>query len=65
MQPLNQLTEMADREVVLATVPRFGDALRELAGDPAWQVIMTFRIGWPTHEALLSPRRSVSDVLRR
>jgi hypothetical protein len=63
MQPLNQLTEMADREVVLASLPRFGDALRELVGDPAWQSIMTFRVGWPTHEALLSPRRALSAVL--
>ena len=63
MQPLNQLTELADREVVLGSTPRFGDALRDLVSDPAWQAIMTFRVGYPTHEPLLSPRRDIHDVL--
>jgi len=64
MQPLNQVTEMVDREIVLASTPRFGDALRALVGDPTWQVIMTFRVGYATHEALLSPRRPISAVLK-
>jgi hypothetical protein len=64
MQPLNQLTEMADREVVLNQASHFGDALSGLASDPTWQVLMTFRAGYPTHEALLSPRRALSDVLK-
>jgi hypothetical protein len=64
MQPLNQLTELADREVVLGSAPRFGDAVRELVGDPGWQALLTFRVGYPTHEALRSPRRALSDVLK-
>ncbi len=64
MQPLNQLTEMADREVVLSSSPHFSTALRALVVDPTWQVLMTFRVGYPTHEALLSPRRAISDVLQ-
>jgi hypothetical protein len=63
MQPLNQLTEMADREVALGSTPRFGLALSELVGDPAWRAVMTFRVGYPTHPALLSPRRALSAVL--
>jgi hypothetical protein len=65
MQPLNQLTELMDREVVLGSTPRFGDAVRGLVGDPGWQALLTFRLGYPTHEALRSPRRAVSAVLRR
>ena len=63
MQPLNQMTEMADREEVLSNTPRFGSALRDLVGDSTWETILTFRLGYPTHDALLSPRRAVNDVL--
>jgi hypothetical protein len=65
MQPLNQLTEMADRETVLASTStrHFGDALRDLISDPVWQVLLSFRMGYPTHEALRSPRRAVSTVV--
>jgi hypothetical protein len=48
MQPLNQMPERADRERSIGMEPRFGSALKELAGDPAWQVVMPFRLGYPT-----------------
>lgn len=64
MQPLNQMTEMADREVVLGNTTRFGNALVDLVGDPAWQALFSFRLGYTTHEALLSPRRPISAVLK-
>lgn len=63
MQPLNQLPERADREASLAIAPRFGAALGELAGDGDRRVLMPFRIGYPTIEALPSPRRSASQVI--
>lgn len=63
MQPLNQPAERADREVQLGVEPRFGNALAELLGDPAWHALMPFRLGYPTEEARLSPRRSVEAVL--
>lgn len=75
MQPLNQLTEMADREVVLARPPHFGDALHqvtsqvtrqvigEVVGDADWQALLTFRVGYATHDAPRSPRRAVSTVV--
>jgi hypothetical protein len=63
MQPLNQLTESADREVVLGRASRFGDSLKELVANPAWQAIMTFRLGYPTHPALPSPRLALNEVL--
>ena len=65
MQPLNQLTELADREVVLGSAPHFGDTVRALVDDPGWQALLTFRVGYPTHEALRSPRRAIADVLKR
>jgi nitroreductase len=64
MQPLNQSTERASREIVLGITPHFGDALHSLVGDAAWQTILTFRTGYSTHEGLRSPRRAVNDVVK-
>ena len=63
MQPMNQMTERADREMSLGIEQTFGNALRELIANPNWQALMTFRIGYPTVEALSSPRRSIQDVM--
>ena len=63
MQPMNQVTERADREMSLSTTQTFGNALRQLIADPTWQALRTFRIGYPTMEALSSPRRSVQEVV--
>jgi hypothetical protein len=63
MQPMNQVTERADREVSLGIEQTFGSALRELIANPNWQALFTFRIGYPTIEALSSPRRSVQEVV--
>jgi hypothetical protein len=62
MQPLNQMPERADRERSLGIEPRFGSALKELAGDPSWEAVMPFRLGYPMVAALASPRRSVDEV---
>ena len=63
VQPLNQMPERADRERALGLEPHFGTVLKELAGDPGWQVLMPFRLGYPTVAALPSPRRSVDEVV--
>jgi hypothetical protein len=63
MQSMNQVTERADREVSIGIEQRFGSALRELIANPNWQALFTFRIGYPTIEALSSPRRSVQEVV--
>lgn len=63
MQPMNQMTERADREMSLGIEQTFGNALRALIANPNWQALMTFRIGYPTVEALSSPRRSIQNVL--
>jgi len=51
MQPMNQMTERADREMSLGIKQTFGNALRELIANPTWQALMTFRLGYPTMEA--------------
>jgi hypothetical protein len=63
MQPMNQMTERADREMSLGIKQTFGNALRELILDPNWQALMTFRIGYPTIEVTSSPRRSLQEVV--
>lgn len=63
MHPLNQMCERADRERQLGIDPEFGNAISGLLNDPAWQGIMPFRMGYPTREARLSPRRTISKVI--
>ncbi len=62
MQPVNQPHERDDREAQLGIEPDFGSALRGLVGDPGRQGIFTFRTGYPTTEALRSPRRAAGEV---
>lgn len=64
MQPLNQMPERAAREEVLGIEPKFSNALAEFIGDHNWQGLMMFRLGYPTVEALPSPRRGVKDVIK-
>ena len=63
MQPMNQMTERADRERSLGIEQTFGKALMELIANPNWQALFTYRLGYPTIEALSSPRRSVQEVV--
>ena len=63
MQPLNQMSERADRERMLGIEPRFGTALKELVSVPEMQALMPFRLGYPTMQARPSPRRDVTAVL--
>ncbi len=57
------MAERADRERQLELEPTFTRALAALIGDPDWQALMPFRVGYPTVTALASPRRAVQDVL--
>ncbi len=63
MQIMNQLSERRDRELVLNLIPHFGDKLQDILGTSEWNSIIQFRMGYPTIEALPSPRRPVKDVL--
>ena len=62
LQPLSQMTERADRERSMGAPPRFGGVLADLVGDARWHALMTFRFGYPTAPAALSPRRPVEWV---
>jgi hypothetical protein len=63
MQPLSQLRERVDREAELGIEPRFTEESAALLGTNEWQGTMPFRIGYPTVDPNLSPRRAVEDVL--
>jgi hypothetical protein len=63
VQPLNQTTERIDREQHLGIESVFGNALAAFIGDDSWQLLMPFRIGYPTIQANKSPRRSLESVL--
>ena len=60
---MHQMPDRAGREESLGIEPRFGHALRDLIGNPAWQALSMFRMGYPTVEALRSPRLPVEQVL--
>lgn len=64
MHPLKQMPERAAREQVLHLAPTFGTALNELTGNAGWQPLLIFRLGYPTVQALPSPRRAIEAVLR-
>jgi hypothetical protein len=63
MQPLNQVSERADREASQGIEPKFGNALKDLIGDPAWQALMPFRLGYAQRPGHPSPRRAAEQVL--
>jgi nitroreductase len=63
MQPLNQLVERGERERSTTGPGPDAAALTSLVGDPSWQVVMPFRVGYPTSPAPASPRRAIDDVL--
>jgi nitroreductase len=63
MQPLAQAVERADRELSSGLEPEFTDGLAPLA--PGRQVVLPFRIGYPTAETELSPRRPAEQVVVR
>jgi hypothetical protein len=63
MHPLNQPIERAEREQTAQLRPRFNDALAAMIDDPGWHPLMAFRIGYPTMDPGISPRRGVHDVL--
>jgi hypothetical protein len=63
MQPLNQTVERAERERSTTGPGSISQGLAALIAEPSWQLVMPFRIGYPTGSAPASPRRAVRDVL--
>ncbi len=62
VQPLNQIVERAEREQSAGLAPEFTRALTALVPDTNRLALMPFRIGYPTTEALESPRRPAEKV---
>jgi hypothetical protein len=62
-QPINQPMEVVDRDRVLSHEPQMAKVLSGITGDPDWQATFGFRMGYPSAEALPSPRRSFEDVI--
>lgn len=62
MQLLCQVPERIDRERSAGLAPDFTDAMAVML-PPRSHAIMTFRIGYPTSEALRSPRRPATEVV--
>lgn len=60
-QHMNQITERIDRDRQLDNAQTFEQPLAALAGPG---VLVAFRVGTPTVDAMSSPRRPVSEVLR-
>jgi hypothetical protein len=63
MQPLNQIVERAERERLTTGPAEMSRGVTALIDDPAWQMVMPFRIGYPTAPAPASPRRALAEVL--
>jgi hypothetical protein len=63
MQPLNQVIERAEREQTAGLEPEFTRAIAALLPDTGWHMVMPFRIGYPTQDAFLSPRRPAEEVV--
>lgn len=63
MQPLNQVSERIDRERTAGLAPEFTQAMAD-ALPTGWHPVMAFRIGYPTTDALLSPRRPAEQVVQ-
>ncbi len=61
VQPLNQIVERAEWEQSAGLAPEYEKALTALVPGPN-QALMPFRIGYPTTEALISPRRPAGQV---
>jgi hypothetical protein len=63
LQPLCQIPERIDREASVGLAPEVTAPMAAML--PAGvHAIMTFRIGYPSTDARLSPRRPVTDVVR-
>jgi hypothetical protein len=62
MQPLCQVLERIDRERSAGLPADFTTAMAAIL-PASWHPIMTFRIGYPTTDAMRSPRRPATDVV--
>lgn len=61
---MNQITERIDRAAALGAPDGFSERWASINGVPASTGLVSFRVGWPEREALPSPRRELSDIVR-
>jgi hypothetical protein len=64
MQPINQIEERIDRERAAGLPPTFTTEMATLT-PTGKHAIFSFRVGYPTMEALPSPRRRAEEVLAK
>jgi hypothetical protein len=64
MQPINQIEERIDRERAAGLPPTFTTEMAALT-PTGKHAIFSFRVGYPTMEALPSPRRRAEEVLAK
>jgi hypothetical protein len=62
---MNQITERIDRAAALRAPDVFSDRWAGIIGIPAATGLVSFRVGRPEREALPSPRRELTDIVRR
>ena len=63
LHPLNQLNEYGRPEKSLNVTGHFGGELKKITGEPSWNGLFIYRIGYPLKETHLSPRRSINEVI--
>jgi len=63
MQPLNQIHERIDREATTSIDSVFTRELAALAGQPNWNGLFSFRMGYAARAAKPSPRRDLAQFL--
>ena len=63
MQPMNQIVQVIDRQRQQQLEPEMQRRLTALLGDDRWQASFMFRAGYPTIEAVPSPRRGLEDLV--
>ena len=61
---MNQITERIDRAAALGVPDEFSGRWSSIIGVPASKGLVSFRVGRPERDALPSPRRELSDIVR-
>ena len=61
---MNQVSERIARRAALGDEDPLSSRWVEATGVPAGESLLAFRIGYPEHDAVRSPRRALDDVRR-
>ena len=62
-RPANGAVEIIDHERRLKLPPRTTEAIAAITRHPEWQPTFMFYMGYPTIDAVASPRRRLRDVV--